>query len=155
MASIVAAEQQVIKTTDSTMVGTPFGPFNSNPFLVSTNVISWRLPYLLVWYTTGYPYSTLFANHSRVLINGTEIGRLSPHPWQGQAWPEDNVVALPFASNLLNPFLYSCLFAGFPLPPFCVNTVTITVPTGNTGFEYLWVSKIIVHYSEEWSVVVP
>jgi len=154
MPYIRVAQQEIIKTTDSTMVGTLWGPFNSGPFLL-TRVTNLRTPYLLVWYTTGYPDSTSFANHSRVLINGTEIGRLWPHPWQGQGWPDDNVVALPFNTNLLNLYTYICNFS-YPPPAFCVNRVTITVPTtpstGSTGLEYLWVSKIIVHYTEEWNV---
>jgi hypothetical protein len=154
MTYIRVAQQEVIKTTDSTMVGNAWGPFTSGPFLV-TRVITWRTPYLLVWYTTAYPETTSFANHSRVLINGTEIGRLGPHPWSGFAWPDDNVVALPFNANLLNLFSFPCGIT-FPPPPSCVNTVTITVPTtpstGSTKLEYLWVSKIIVHYTEEWNV---
>jgi hypothetical protein len=150
MATIIVPRDEIIDTTagaGSDFVG-PGGTYTSRSFFVGGGVINWISPYLLVWYTTGYPLSA--QNHARVLINGTNIGTLPPHPWQGQGSPDDTVVARPFNANLLRIFTFPCVFN--PTDPACVNTVTINPPPGNTGFEYLWVRKVIVHYSAEYSV---
>jgi hypothetical protein len=140
MAQIFITTYEILETNDATFIKAATTP----PYRKSFRI--WRLfvhkpAYLLVWYTTGYPYAA--PELARVLINGTEIGRLPPHPWQGEPNPDHSVVALHFDAGLLrlfNPFTQR------------TNELAIDGPPGNVGNEYLWVGKVILHYTEEWSV---
>jgi len=82
-------------------------------------------PMLMLWVKTAY---TTWANSASVRINGTEVDRIGPRPWEA-GLINIEAISMPFSSTLLN------VLPGYPWLPM-INQLTI-VPATTADFVYI------------------
>jgi hypothetical protein len=139
----------ILERTDG-MVGASTPPFRRS--FKAFAVLGQYPAYLQLWVKTGYDSNALQDN-ARVVLNGTEIGRIPPRPWVNHFLIDYDVVPIDFAGSLLR------VWDGFsptspcfwdPEAASCKNDLDILPPPGSTGREYVLIGKIILHYQRDW-----